>query len=73
MNYRDSKLTRLLQVSLGGNSKTTIICTMVDDDNYYFETLDTLHFGMKAKNLKIIVKVNEVIDNKGKIAMENQL
>ena len=72
MNYRDIKLNRLLQTSLGGNSKTTIICTMVDDNSHYSETLNTLHFGMKAKNIKTIVKVNEVINDKGKIAMENQ-
>ena len=72
VNYRDSKLTRLLQTSLGGNSKTTIICTMVDDNSHYSETLNTLHFGIKAKNIKTIVKVNEVINDKGKIAMENQ-
>ena len=72
VNYRDSKLTRLLQTSLGGNSKTTIICTMVDDNSHYSETLNTLHFGIKAKNIKTIVKVNEIINDKGKIAMENQ-
>ena len=72
VNYRDSKLTRLLQTALGGNSKTSIICTMVDDNSHYSETLNTLHFGMKAKNIKTTVKVNEVIDDKGKIAMENQ-
>ena len=49
VNYRDSKLTRLLQTSLGRNSKTTIICTMVDDNSHYSETLNTLNFGMKAK------------------------
>ena len=51
VNYRDSKLTRLLQTALGGNSKTTIICTMIDDSNHYSETLNTLHFGIKAKNI----------------------
>ena len=34
--------------------------------------MNTLHFGMKVKNIKTIVKVNEVINDKGKIAMENQ-
>ena len=72
VNYRDSKLTRLLQTALGGNSKTTIICTIVDDNMHYSETLNTLHFGMKAKNIKTTVKVNEIINDKGKIAMENQ-
>jgi DNA repair exonuclease SbcCD ATPase subunit len=72
VNYRDSKLTRLLQTALGGNSKTSIICTMVDDNNHYSETLNTLHFGLKAKNIKTTVKANEVVNDKGKIAMENQ-
>ena len=60
VNYRDSKLTRLLQNSLGGNSKTTIICTITDDIEHYNETMNTLHFGNKAKNIKTIVKVNEI-------------
>ena len=72
VNYRDSKLTRLLQSSLGGNSKTTIICTMIDDNNHYSETLNTLHFGIKAKNVKTTVKENEIINDKKKISMENQ-
>lgn len=72
VNYRDSKLTRLLQSSLGGNSKTTIICTMIDDNNHYSETLNTLHFGIKAKNVKTTVKENEILNDKKKISMENQ-
>ena len=72
VNYRDSKLTRLLQTSLGGNSKTTIICTMIDDNNHYSETLNTLHFGIKAKNVKTTVKENEIINEQKKISLENQ-
>ena len=72
VNYRDSKLTRLLQTALGGNSKTTIICTMIDDTNHYSETLNTLHFGIKAKNIKTTVKENEILNDKKKISMENQ-
>ena len=72
VNYRDSKLTRLLQTALGGNSKTTIICTMIDDSNHYSETLNTLHFGMKAKNIKTKIKVNEVLNDKKKISKENE-
>lgn len=71
INYRDSKLTRLLQTSLGGNSKTTVICTIVDDNMHYSETVNTLHFGLKAKNVKTTVRINEVIDDKGKIILEN--
>ena len=73
VNYRDSKLTRLLQTSLGGNSKTTIICTMIDDNNHYSETLNTLHFGIKAKNVKTTVKENEIINEQKKISLENQV
>ena len=70
VNYRDSKLTRLLQPCLAGNSKTIIICTIIDDNNHYTETLNTLHFGLKAKNVKTYVKINEI----GKeIQIENQL
>ena len=72
VNYRDSKLTRLLQTALGGNSKTTIICTMIDDNNHYSETLNTLHFGIKAKNIKTTVKENEILNDQKKISMENQ-
>ena len=71
VNYRDSKLTRLLQTALGGNSKTTIICTIADDNNHYNETLNTLHFALKAKNVKTTVKVNEILDDKNKMILEN--
>lgn len=71
VNYRDSKLTRLLQTALGGNSKTAIICTIADDNSHYQETLNTLHFGLKAKNVKTTVRINEIIDDKGKIVLEN--
>ena len=70
VNYRDSKLTRLLQPCLAGNSKTIIICTIIDDNNHYTETLNTLHFGLKAKNVKTYVKINEI----GKeMQIENQI
>lgn len=45
INYRDSKMTRILQASLGGNSKTAIICTMTQTLSNYQETVNTLHFG----------------------------
>ena len=45
INFRDSKLTRILQPALGGNSKTAIICTMTGTLSNYQETLNTLHFG----------------------------
>lgn len=73
VNYRDSKLTRLLQPALSGNSKTMIICTITENYNCYSETLNTLHFGNKAKNIKTVIKVNELMDEKSKIMLENTL
>ena len=73
VNYRDSKLTRLLQNSLGGNSKTAIICTITDDSEHYTETMNTLHFGNKAKNIKTVIKVNEIKNQNCKeMILENE-
>ena len=60
INFRDSKLTRILQTALGGNSKTAIICTMTQTLSNYQETLNTLHFGQKAKHVKTTVNINEI-------------
>lgn len=60
INYRDSKLTRILQPALGGNSQTAIICTMTQTVSNYQETVNTLQFGQKAKNVKTTVNVNEI-------------
>ena len=50
--YRDSKLTRLLQESLGGRSKTCIIATVSPAMSEYEETLSTLEYANRAKNIK---------------------
>ena len=56
--YRDSKLTRLLQDSLGGNSRTSlIICGSMSEYNQ-FETLSTLRFGQRAKSITNKAKIN---------------
>ena len=65
--YRDSKLTRLLSQALGGNSMTTIICTVSPASVNYYQTLSTLRFAMRAKNVKLKPNVNEFLDEKGKI------
>ena len=57
-NFRESKLTRLLQNSLSGNSKTNIICTITDVEEHYSETYNTILFGIKAKNIKTFIKKN---------------
>ncbi|XP_058424771.1 centromere-associated protein E-like isoform X3 [Diceros bicornis minor] len=58
INYRDSKLTRILQNSLGGNAKTRIICTITPVS--LDETLTTLQFASTAKYMKNTPYVNEV-------------
>ena len=50
--YRDSKLTRLLKDSLGGNCRTIMICTCSPSHLYYEETLNTLKYANRAKNIK---------------------
>lgn len=59
ISYRDSKLTRLLKDSLGGNSKTTIIANVSPAANSYGETLSTLKFAERAKLIKNRASINE--------------
>ncbi|KAH8095724.1 hypothetical protein JL720_3047 [Aureococcus anophagefferens] len=57
--YRDSKLTRLLQDSLGGNTKT-VMCANCGPAGYnYDETVSTLRYANRAKNIKNKPKINE--------------
>ncbi|XP_076671251.1 kinesin heavy chain isoform X3 [Andrena cerasifolii] len=57
--YRDSKLTRILQESLGGNARTTIIICCSPASFNESETKSTLDFGKRAKTIKNVVCVNE--------------
>ncbi|KAM9315664.1 kinesin-like protein KIF3C [Gastrophryne carolinensis] len=57
--YRDSKLTRLLQDSLGGNAKTIMVATLGPASHHFEETLSTLRFANRAKNIKNKPKINE--------------
>lgn len=57
--YRDSKLTRLLQDSLGGNTKTLMISCISPADYNYEETLSTLRYASRAKNIANKPKINE--------------
>jgi len=57
--YRDSKLTRILQESLGGNSKTSLIITCSPSIFNESETISTLKFGQRAKQIKNKAKVNK--------------
>ncbi|KAA3674837.1 kinesin family member 5 [Paragonimus westermani] len=57
--YRDSKLTRILQESLGGNARTTMVICCSPAAYNDSETKSTLMFGMRAKTIKNMVTVNE--------------
>ena len=62
--YRDSKLTRILQDSLGGNCKTTMIATVSPLPSSYAESLSTLKFAHRAKYIRNEAYVNEDLDHK---------
>ncbi|XP_042154095.1 kinesin-like protein KIF21A isoform X4 [Oncorhynchus tshawytscha] len=57
--YRDSKLTRLLQDSLGGNSQTVMIACISPSDRDFMETLSCLNYANRARNIKNKVMVNQ--------------
>ena len=56
--YRDSKLTRILQESLGGNFKTTLMVACSPSARSQSETMDTLRFAVRAKAIKNKVRIN---------------
>ncbi|KAI0523598.1 hypothetical protein KFK09_005994 [Dendrobium nobile] len=58
--YRDSKLTRILQPALGGNAKTSIICTVAPEEVHIEETKGTLQFASRAKRITNCAQVNEI-------------
>ena len=57
--YRDSKLTRLLQDSLGGNTKTLMAAAISPADYNFDETMSTLRYANRAKNIKNKPVINE--------------
>mmetsp|Transcript_16214 Transcript_16214/g.20197 ORF Transcript_16214/g.20197 Transcript_16214/m.20197 type:complete len:459 (+) Transcript_16214:67-1443(+) len=61
VNYRDSKLTRLLQPSLSGNALMSIICCVTPSRHHIEETKSTLKFAARAKLVKVKAQKNEVI------------
>ncbi|XP_073115420.1 kinesin-like protein KIN-7A [Elaeis guineensis] len=62
--YRDSKLTRILQLSLGGNARTAIICTMSPAHSHVEQSRNTLHFATCAKEVTNTARVNMVVSDK---------
>ena len=72
--YRDSKLTRLLENSLGGNCRTTMIGMISPAECSFSESLSTLNFAKRAKSIKNRAIVNEDIDHNALIRQyENEL
>jgi len=57
--YRDSKLTQILQSALGGNSKTIMVAALSPADINFEETLSTLRYADRAKQIKVVVEVQE--------------
>jgi hypothetical protein len=66
--YRDSKLTRILQDSLGGNTKTIVIACVAPTVLHASESISTLQFADRAKHVKYIVRANTIVDDKFTLA-----
>jgi hypothetical protein len=66
--FRDSKLTRILKESLGGNSKTVMIACVSPDRKFYEETLNTLKYSSIAKKIK-----NKGVKHNIKIITKNEI
>ncbi|KAK9667248.1 hypothetical protein RND81_14G242900 [Saponaria officinalis] len=64
INYRDSKLTRILQPCLGGNARTTIICTLSPARTHVEQSRNTLLFASCAKEVTTNAQVNVVMSDK---------
>ena len=62
--YRDSKLTRILEDSLGGNCKTTMMAMVSPAMEAMSESISTLKFANRAKNIKNVAVINEDIDQR---------
>lgn len=62
--YRDSKLTRILEDSLGGNCKTTMMAMVSPALEAFLESLSTLKFANRAKRIKNLARINEDLDQK---------
>ncbi|XP_073270096.1 kinesin-like protein KIN-7F [Primulina huaijiensis] len=64
VNYRDSKLTRILQSALGGNARTAIICTLTPARSHVEQSRNTLLFATCAKEVSTNAQVNVVMSDK---------
>ena len=71
--YRNSKLTRILQDSLGGNSRTTMIACVSPVESNYEETLSTIKYASRARNIKNKPVVNRDANSMLIEALRNQV
>ncbi|KAF8342401.1 kinesin-domain-containing protein [Amanita rubescens] len=60
--YRNSKLTRMIQPSLSGNARISVICTINPDQSAISESTSTLLFARRIKNVKLNAQKKEVVD-----------
>lgn len=60
--WRNAKLTRILQDSIGGRSRTSIILTVGPSSEHLYETTNTLQFGLRAMAVKVEAKVSVTVD-----------
>ncbi|KAJ6670032.1 CENTROMERE PROTEIN E, partial [Salix viminalis] len=65
--YRDSKLTRLLQSSLSGHGRVSLICTVTPASSNSEETHNTLKFAHRSKQVEIKASQNKILDEKSLI------
>ncbi|XP_043942274.1 kinesin-like protein KIF22 [Protopterus annectens] len=68
--YRDSKLTRLLQDSLGGTAHSVVVTNISPEHKYYFDTLSALNFAAKSKQVVNKPFTQETIQSMGKVPMK---
>lgn len=71
--YRDSKLTRLLQDSLGGNTRTLFAVTLSPSESCFEETLSTLQFADRAMRVQIVASSNKTFQTNGNMMEHMQL
>ncbi|RMZ77447.1 hypothetical protein DV738_g4437, partial [Chaetothyriales sp. CBS 135597] len=73
VSYRDSKLTRMLQDSLGGNAITYMIACVTPAEFHLSETLNTVQYAQRARNIQIKPKIQHIQDDADKQALIDRL
>ena len=73
ISYRDSKLTRLLQDSLGGNAITYMIACVTPAEFHLSETLNTVHYAQRARNIQSKPQIQQISDENEKQAVIDRL